>query len=193
MTDKKFNPKHIEKLNNPGRKEIHNPALIWETLGLKDPQVLVDVGAGTGFFALPFADKMPKGIVYACDSSDTMMDWLKENLPREYDGRVIPLKTEENSIGLDDQIADLVFMMMLHHELDSPLQMLQEVKRLLKPGGKVMIVDWAKKEIPFGPPMEIRVAAEIIQKQLLQTGFNNIVQHEVLPFNSFLVATKPDQ
>ena len=190
MTDKKFNPKQLAKLNDPGRKEIHDPHKIWDTLGLNTPEVLVDIGAGTGFFAIPFADKIPEGIIYACDTSAVMLDWLKENLPAKYQGRIIPLKTEESTIGLEDGIADLVFMMLLHHELDNPAQMLLEVKRLLKSGGKIMIVDWAKKEMPFGPPMEIRVDAATIEEQLRQAGFSNIVQHDVLPYNSFLVADK---
>ena len=191
MTDKKFSPKKLEKLNNPGRKEIHHPDLIWETLGLKNPEVLVDIGAGTGFFSMPFADKMPDGIVYACDISDVMLDWMKENLPQKYQGRIIPTKTEESSTGLGDNIADLVFMILLHHELDDPLLMLQESKRLLKPGGKIMIVDWKKEEMPFGPPMEIRVEASTIEEQLRHTGFKNIIQHNTLPLNTFLVATRP--
>ncbi len=189
MTDKKFNPKQIEKLNNPKRYDIHNPELIWETLGLENPEVLIDVGAGTGFFSKPFADKIPDGKVYACDTSEVMLEWLKENLSSEYEDRILPMKTEENSIDLGDKIADLVFMIMLHHELDDPLLMLQEAKRLLKSGGKIMIVDWKKEEMPVGPPLELRIEADVIEDQLRQTGFSDIVQHNVLPLNSFLVAT----
>jgi len=190
MTEKKFDPKHMAMLNDPNRKKIHDPEVIWNTLDLKNPEVLVDIGTGTGFFAMPFADKIPNGIVYACDTSDVMLDWMKQNLPKQYEGRVIPTKTEESTIDLADQSADLVFMMMLHHELEDPVRMLQESNRLLKPGGKILIVDWAKKEIPFGPPMEIRVAADTIEQQLQETGFIDIVQHDTLPFNSFLVGVK---
>lgn len=191
MTDKKFNPKKIEKLNNPERKKIHDPDLIWDTLGMKNPEILVDIGAGTGFFSMPFADKIPNGTVYACDISDVMLDWLKENLPEAYRGRIIPIKSEENSIDLEDKVADLVFMILLHHELDNPLLMLQESKRLLKSGGKIMIVDWKKEEMSVGPPLELRIEADTIEEQLRQTGFSEIVQHRVLPLNSFLVATNP--
>ena len=191
MNEKKFNPKQIDKLNNPKRYDIHSPDLIWETLGIRDPKVLIDIGAGTGFFSKPFSDKIPDGTVYACDSSDVMIKWLNENLPESYKNRIIPMQTEENHIDLADNIADLVFMIMLHHELDDPLLMLQESKRLLKPGSKVMIVDWKKEEMPFGPPLELRIEADIIEAQLKQAGFNDIVQHRVLPLNSFLVATKP--
>ena len=191
MTDRKFNPKHLAILNNPDRKKIHDPEVIWNTLELKDAKVLVDIGAGTGFFAMPFADKIPEGVVYACDTSDDMLDWMRENLPKKYENRIILLKTGENTIDLADQIADLVYMMMLHHELHDPESMLLESKRLLKSGGKILIVDWAKKETPMGPPMEIRVEADTIEKQLQQAGFSEIKQHDVLPFNSFLVGTKP--
>jgi SAM-dependent methyltransferase len=190
MTDRKFNPKHLAILNNPDRKKIHDPEVIWNTLELKDAEVLVDIGAGTGFFAMPFADKIPDGVVYACDTSEVMLDWMKDNLPKKYDGRIILRKTEESVIELDDQIADLVYMMLLHHELNNPQSLLQEAKRLLKPGGKILIMDWAKKETPMGPPMEIRVDADTIEEHMKEAGFNDIKQHDVLPFNSFLVGAK---
>ena len=190
MTERKFNPKHLAILNDPDRKKIHDPEVIWNTLDLDNPKVLVDVGAGTGFFAMPFADKIPDGVVYACDTSDVMLDWMRDNLPKQYEGRIILTKSAETAIDLVDQIADLVYMMLLHHELNDPLSMLKETKRLLKPGGKVMIVDWAKKETPMGPPMEIRVEADTIEEHLREAGFSDIVQHDALPFNSFLVAEK---
>ena len=189
MSHIKFDPKQVEKLNNPGRLEIQNPDLIWDTLALNDPKVLVDVGAGTGFFAMPFADKIPEGIVYACDTSEVMLDWMKDNLPEKYQDRIIRIKTEENTIDLADGVADLVYMMLLHHELENPLLLLQEAKRLLKPGGKLMIVDWKKEVMPFGPPLEYRVDTDTIESHMQQAGFRDIVRHDSLPLNSFLVAT----
>ncbi len=191
MTDKKFDPKKIAKLNDPRRAEFQNPDLIWDTLGLPAARVLVDVGAGTGFFAMPFCDRMAQGKVYACDTSDVMIDWLRQNLPEKYKGRIVPMKTAENEIDLADGIADLVYMMNLHHELDAPLLLLSEVKRLLKSGGCAVIIDWKKEEMPFGPPLKIRVDAECIENQLRRSGFIEIASHDILKFNSFLVATRP--
>jgi len=187
---KKFDPKKLAKLNDPKRLEYLNPDLIWEKAGLKNPSVLIDIGAGTGFFALLFSEKMKKGKVYACDISDEMLSWMEDNLPPESKGKVIPVKMEESSVPLFDNMADLVYMINLHHELEQPQKVLREALRLLRRGGKLLIVDWKKEQTPEGPPLEIRVTEEAIQSQMLKAGFRDIIKYAVLPYHHFLVGEK---
>jgi ubiquinone/menaquinone biosynthesis C-methylase UbiE len=187
---KKFDPRKLDKLNDPKRLEYLNPDLIWEKAGLKDPLVLVDIGAGTGFFPLLFSEKMKKGKVYACDISDEMLSWMQENLPSESKGRVIAMKMEESSVPLPDAIADLVYMINLHHELEEPQRILGEALRLLTKGGKLLVIDWKKEPTPEGPPVEIRVTEETIESQMGKAGFRDIMKYGVLPYHHFLVGRK---
>lgn len=189
MQSKKFDPKHIEKLNDPNRVKIQNPNLIWEKMALTDPRVLIEIGAGTGFFALPFSDKIEGAMVYACDISDDMLSWMEDNFPEEYNGIVIPTKMEESTVPLPDGSADLVYMTNLHHELEEPARMMSETYRLLKPGGTIMIIDWDEKA-PFGPPPSIRVSEATILAQMKDAGFVNIRAYDDLPYSHFLVAKK---
>ena len=188
--EKKFDPKKLAKLNDPRRLEYLKPDLIWEKVALKGPAVLIDLGAGTGFFSLLFSRKMEKGKVYACDISDEMLAWMKDNLPEESKGVVVPVKMEENSVPLPDGIADLLYMINLHHELEAPLKILKESRRLLKEGAKLMIIDWKKEETPEGPPLEIRVTEETIRDQMLAAGFIKVTKHAVLPYHHFLTGEK---
>ena len=190
MTDRKFNPKQIHKLTDPKRLEFQSPDLIWSTLNLKAPKTLIDIGAGTGFFAVPFSDKNQNGIVYACDTSGVMIDWMHENIPDTYDGRVIPLKCREISIPLENNIADLVYMINLHHELDSPQEMITESVRLLKEGGLLAVIDWKAEETPSGPPLNIRVPGDHIEEQFKRAGLNEIRRYQILPYHSFIVGKK---
>ena len=95
-----------------------------------------------------------------------MIKWMNENVSPKYPN-IIPVKTEEHTVPLDDGIADLVFMINLHHELDNPSLTLEEANRILKPDGKIFVVDWKKKDMPEGPPVEIRCLPEQIKEQLL--------------------------
>ncbi len=187
---KKFDPKKLDKLNNPERLKTMSPDLIWQKLALKDPRVLVDIGAGTGFFAVPFSRKMQGGKVYACDISDTMVRWMNENLPADVRGSVVPLLMEETKVPLDSGIADLVYMINLHHELESPAAIMKESLRLLKKGGKLMIIDWKKEETPEGPPINIRVTREAIVSDMGGAGFVNIATHSDLPYQHFVVGER---
>ena len=79
--ERKFDPKNFAKLNDPRKLEYLNPEIIWEKVAIEDPAVLIDIGAGTGFFAVLFCKKMKQGKVYACDISDELLAWMKDNLP----------------------------------------------------------------------------------------------------------------
>jgi ubiquinone/menaquinone biosynthesis C-methylase UbiE len=188
MESRKFDPKKLEVLNE--RLKILNPDLIWETVSVRNPGVLVDIGAGTGFFAIPFSRKLKGGKVYACDVSETMLEWMEKNLPQETKGVVIPLKMEESSVPLSDCIADLVYMINLHHELEEPEKVVREAFRLLKHGGKLMIIDWKKEEMPEGPPLSIRVTAGTIREHVRKAGFVRITTYNVLRFHNFVIGQK---
>jgi ubiquinone/menaquinone biosynthesis C-methylase UbiE len=184
MESKKFDPEKLGKLNDPARLNYLAPDVIWETIGSPEPKTAVDIGAGTGFMTFLFARKMKKGKIYACDISDVMIEWLDKHIPDDLTEMVIPVKMEENDVPLPDGIADLVYMINMHHELENPVRLLAEACRLLSIGGKMMIIDWKKEETPDGPPVSIRVAAEDIEHQLRGAGlleierFSNLRYHE---------------
>lgn len=183
----KFDPKKLNKLNNIERLKWINPDLAWEILKLSNPITLIDIGAGTGIFAKEFAKKIPDGKIYACDSSRVMVDWMQENLSIK---NIIPFLTKENSIDLDNEIADLVYMITVHHELIEPEKLLKEAYRLLKTDGKIAIIDWKKEEMIDGPSIEKRISEGTIVKQLKNAGFNNISQYSLLPLHSFIIGQK---
>ena len=125
MSEKKFDPKKLYKLNNPDRVKDIPPEFIWNELHLEKPEVLVDIGAGTGFFSVHFLNLSKNGKNYSCDISDIMIEWMKENICPRYPG-IIPLKMQESVVPLEDEIADLVYMINLHHELEEPEKILRE-------------------------------------------------------------------
>ena len=189
MQEKKFDPKKLQKLNNPQRLLDIPPGYIWEKLDMDNPDVLVDLGAGTAFFSVAFLEKARPATIYACDTSEVMLDWVKENISPNYPN-IIPVKSEEHSVPLEDGIADLVFMINLHHELEKPGLTAAESYRLLKPAGKIFIVDWKKKDMPQGPPAKIRVLPEDVAVQLKAAGFNQVVTYNELQDHFLVVGEK---
>ncbi|MGL1893095.1 MAG: class I SAM-dependent methyltransferase [Spirochaetaceae bacterium] len=187
--EKKFNPKKLEKLNNPKRLEIIPPDYIWEKLNLSECKTVVDIGAGTGLFSKEFSRLMENGTVHALDISDVMITWMLENVVNDYKG-IIPKIMPESKIPLDDQSSDLTIMITLHHELEEPETLLLEALRVLKKGGKVCIIDWKKEDMPLGPPLEIRCSTEQIISQLKSVGFNNIKTDSSLDMFNIVWAIK---
>jgi len=192
MVDIKFDPKKLAKLNDPARLKIQPPQAIWDALELAQaPTCLVDIGAGTGFFAKEFIKFMPQGQVYALDIKDVMLAWMSENLAEVREGRITPVKMDESQTPLADQVADLVCMINLHHELHDPQALLKDCLRILKPGGKLLIIDWLPIETPMGPPLEIRLSPGQILGQLLQAGYDQTQSKDFMPMHSFVLGSKP--
>jgi len=187
MNEIKFDPKKLAKLNNPERFKTLNPDVIWDALNLENPKILIDIGAGTGFFTKELAKKLNGVTVYACDSSEVMIQWMNENIT---DKNIIPMLCSETSVDLSDEIADLVYMINVHHETLEPEKLLIEAHRLLKTGGKIAIIDWKAEEMNDGPSLEIRISDKIIRNQLSEAGFKNIVNHNILPLHSFNIGQK---
>lgn len=189
MVDKKFDPRKLQKLNNPDRLKDIPPEFISTRLQNTKPEILIEIGAGTGFFSIALRDVLSPATLYACDISPAMIDWMTENVVPDYPDIVV-VKTEELSVPLEDRISDLVFMINLHHELDDPVGTIAEAHRLLKPGGNILIIDWKKEEMSEGPPQQIRCTPEQVADQLTHTGFNKIDISTELPKHFFILGSK---
>ena len=189
MKAHRFDPRKLEKLNNPLRlKELPVKKII-KLANIDSPKVIIDLGAGTGFFSIPFSKINKQCKIYACDVSGVMIDWMHQNVVAKYKN-IIPLKMKNNLVPLNDNIADFLFMINLHHELDNPDKTLQESYRLLKPEGKIAISDWKKEKTEHGPPVEIRYDPDVIKKQLSAAGFIRIRIYTGFINNFLIIADK---
>lgn len=189
MAGFKFDTKKMHHLNNPERLKDIPPEVIWDKLNLSNAKTLVDLGAGTGFFSKEFS-RMP-GIekVYALDIADDMINYMQGHLQDSFP-EISPRKMDESQTGLADAIADAVIMINLHHEFHEPVSMLKEIRRILKPEGKVAIIDWAYKEMEHGPPLTKRYKPEQVIKQLRETDYTQITEYHELPKNFLIIAQK---
>jgi len=189
MSEKKFDVKKLQKLNNPERLKDIPPQFIKEQLSGIAPEVMIEIGAGTAFFSIALRDILKPATLYACDISQTMIDWMTENVAPSYPN-IVPMKSGETGIPLPDGVAGLLFMINLHHELEAPAQSITESYRLLKPGGEIFIIDWKKQEMNDGPPQHIRYEPETVADQILAGGFSNIAIIDDLPKHFMVVAKK---
>jgi ubiquinone/menaquinone biosynthesis C-methylase UbiE len=192
MAYQKFNPEKLEKLNDPARAETLIRDLMWKALGVPAATTLVEIGAGTGFFARRFSSLAPQATVHAVDMAQVMIDWMNSNLAEVAEGAIVPLLVDETTIDLADGIADAVYMINLHHELADPEATYREAVRLLKPGGRILVVDWVDRETPRGPRLDIRASTDELKSVLEEAGVSEVEIHEGLPWHHMVTATKPE-
>lgn len=132
---------------------------------------MADVGTGTGFFAIPAAALVgPKGIVYAVDLSPEMLEDLQGKLQAGSVRNIEVSRSTEDRIPLPDACVDFAFMACVLHELDGPGTLL-EARRILKPRGRLGVVDWKKQDMEFGPAKAHRLDEAEARAVLADAGF----------------------
>lgn len=190
LVHEKFDVTKLDRLNDPARFDQTRPESLWAALGNPTPRTIVDIGAGTGLFAARFAEMAPEALVYAVDNERAMIDWMRKHRLPALEGRLIAVLSEEETIPLDAEIADLVVMLNLHHELAVPEKTYSEAARLAKPGGQLLVVDWAPGGGERGPSQAVRATAEELVAAVVAAGFVRAIAHDVLPQHSLITADK---
>jgi len=178
-TDKKFNPAKRKKLNNPIRLQWIPPQRIEALLEMEEKGVYLDIGAGTGYITREVAAKAPGATVHALDIEPLMveeMEGSKENTC------ILPQHMERDVLPFARTSLDGIWSITVFHELGDPVPLLHEIRRVLRPDGRLLIIDWEKKleSCEQGPPLEHRVLVEEVIAVLQEVGFSNV--EEVMGF-----------
>ena len=185
-----FPPDKIFLLEEP--RDWQDTEEIMGRLHLGAGDIVADIGAGSGYFTIPFASIVgDKGLVFAEDIQIEMINYISrkvENLKLK-NVRVIFGKPDDPS--LLDNFFNLVFLANTYHELDKPFLMLENIKKDMRHSGRLAIIDWdPAKQSPFGPSIEEKVPENTIIKEVERSGFELIEKHNFMPYHYFLVFKK---
>ena len=190
MHDRRFNPAEAHKLEDPQRLEWMPPAEVIRLLGVRPGMVVADIGAGTGFFAIPISRAVrPSGRVLAVDIEPQMLEMLREKLRSEDAGRIEIIAGTARATGLPGSCCDVVLLANVWHEFDEREEVLAEMRRILRPGGRVAIFDWRPGvERPPGPPLEHRISPEEVSRTLTANGWSVSGTHRIGPYSYLVIA-----
>lgn len=172
MTEGHFDPRRAPHLDADERiKELRPYQLLKEKAGIKPGTTCVDLGCGTGTFSFPLLLCVgAEGVVYGVDDSDEMLEHIRAKNPPP---NLILVHGDGSRTGLDSEIADLCLLSSILHEVDQPASLLAEAFRLLKPGGRILAVDWKADLDSPGPPQRLRLSREKVEQLFQQAGFHN--------------------
>lgn len=181
----KFDVKNAEILDSLERIQFLNPDGILDKAGLSKEMVLADIGCGTGYFTIPASRRVKK--VFAIDVQKEMLDILGEKINKQKLTNIEAILSEEASIPLPDNSVDVLLMANVFHELEDRSSILKEGKRILSGNGILVIVDWKKMEMDFGPPVEERLTPEEVISICKDNGFEVREQSDAGPYHYLLI------
>jgi ubiquinone/menaquinone biosynthesis C-methylase UbiE len=159
-----------------------------EALSLAPGHAVADIGAGSGYFALPFAAAVgPAGRVYAVDIDQELLRYLdrRVRLRRLAQVQVWPARPE--SAGLPVSSVDVIFICDTLHHIERPERYLAGLRPALRPGGQLAIIEFRKVREPDGPPLAHRLSREDLLTIAGRAGYELDVEHVFLPRQTFLV------
>jgi arsenite methyltransferase len=181
---------YIAFLEDPGRDEYQKPDEVLRALDLKHGERIADIGAGSGYFTFRLARKVGDGgRVYAVDVSPDMILHINRLARDRGVKNVITLLAAPDDPLLPDDSVDCFFICDTWHHIENQTKYLSLMKKMLKPGGQVVMVDFEKRELPVGPPTEMKIARSDLIRQMETSGFTLAAEHTFLPYQYFLVFT----
>ncbi|AIQ11317.1 class I SAM-dependent methyltransferase [Paenibacillus durus] len=157
----------LERLESQERLSGMPPEKLLSLAGLGNDEDVLDIGAGGGYFAFSAAERT-KGRVYAVDSSPFMLDVLRGRAKEADRTNVEVAEGTAEHLPLADSVVDLAIASLVLHILSAPEEGIKEMLRVLKPGGRGLIVEWLHPR-PDGKPGH-RIPLETMRHDLEAGG-----------------------
>ena len=181
----------IHWLERPTRELEEQPRKAIELMELKPTDVVADIGAGSGYFSFRMAAKVPKGKVLAEDIQQEMIDEVNREAKKRGVINVQPILGTIEDPKLPEGQVDVALMVDAYHEFDHPREMMEGIAKGLKPGGRVILIEYRAEDpnVMIKPHHKMTVAQA--KKEMAAVGLKHVKTVEELPQQHLMVFEKP--
>lgn len=178
----------VRRWESSERAAWQKPDEVVALLAPKAGQAVADIGAGSGYFAVRFANAVgPKGRVYAVDIDRELMAHVARRAREQTLSQLIVHAGRADTPALPPASIDLAFICDTLHHIDDPSAYLARLKPALRDGGRLAIVEYRKVREIAGPPYEHRMSRADVVKVAERGGYKLAAEHDLLPRQTFLV------
>lgn len=180
----------IDWLEREEREMEENTSLLLKNLAVKPGMVIADIGAGSGYHSALLSKMVGTGKVFAVDVEPEMIAYLNERIKQEKLSRIVPVLCTEQNLSLPENSVDMMLLVDVYHEFSYPYEMALSMRAALKPGGKLVLVEFRSEDsaVPIKTIHKMSEAQAI--KEFKAAGFRFDKNIDNLPWQHCLVFTK---
>jgi ubiquinone/menaquinone biosynthesis C-methylase UbiE len=174
------------------REAEEQPEKMLDALKIKEGETVADIGAGAGYTSLRLSKRVgPTGTVLATDVQTQMLAMLTDNARAAGVTNIKAIRSTQTDTKLPDGKVDLALMVDVYHEASNPQALLQGLKKALKPGGRLVLVEFRGEdpEVPIKP--EHKMTLKQVKLEVEPQGFRFKESHEFLPWQHIIIFEKP--
>jgi SAM-dependent methyltransferase len=168
---------YIKKFESEDRENYARRHEIVAALHLAPGMAVADIGAGTGFFTRLFAEKVgPAGKVYAVDIAPQFLAHIAADARKRRQDQVVTVLVSQDSTNLPKASVDVVFLSDVYHHLEKPEQVLASIRQALRPGGRLVVIDFDRVEGRSSAFVlkHVRASQEVFRREIEAAGFTRI-------------------
>ncbi len=179
---------YIQALEDPSRTEWQQPEEVMARLDLKVGDEVADLGAGTGYFTLRMAREVgAMGRVYAVDTNPEMLEYIEKRAEEEELENIQTILADPDNPKLGSKSVDLIFICDVLHHVSNRDRYYPLLARALRTGGRLVNIDFHKRKLPVGPPVEMKIAKKDVIREIEAAGFRLVEDYKFLKYQYFLV------
>lgn len=178
-------------LERPERERQERTDLLIAGLNLSEDFVVADIGAGTGYFSFPVAQRVPQGRVLSVDIQPEMLALIEQRKARENVANLETILGAEDDPRLPNNEIDLAFIVDAYHEFSFPREMGERLKEALTPGGQLVLVEYRAEDprVPIKPLH--KMSEKQVKQEMAAIGLTWVRTESYLPQQHVLIFQKP--
>jgi ubiquinone/menaquinone biosynthesis C-methylase UbiE len=179
-------------LEREEREKEENTTQLLKNLAVQPGQVIADIGAGSGYHSTLLSKMVGNGKVYAVDVEPEMIAFLKDRIKHEGKKNILPVLGTEKNVALPANSVDQMLLVDVYHEFSFPYEMALSMLEALKPGGKLVLVEFRAED----PNVPIKTIHKMSERQAVKefkaAGFTFEKNINNLPWQHCLIFRKPE-
>lgn len=180
----------IKQFDSEERDAYQQPEKVLDYLGDLNGKTVMDIGAGSGYFSFRLLKRGAH--VIAADVDEEFQQHIQKRKETEFnnDPNLELRKLPYDSPELKDGEVDMVLIVNTYHHIENRVDYFKKVLKGLKPGGKLVIIDYYKKELPVGPPADHKIDEKTVLNELKQAGYTDIKENDELLEYQYIIEAK---